>query len=127
MLREGRAWPKSIPWRSGGYAALENRRLRRRLALVLAGIAGALAIGAGGYAVGASQVSDADDARRAGKIAGEQVGAAVGVREGFTRAFRPARKRAYEESYSEAYRTAYRRAFEKADLSPPRRVRVSGP
>lgn len=126
MLREDRTWPKSILGRSG-HLALEDRRVRRRLALVSAAIAGSLAIGVGGYAVGASQVSDADDARQAGMVAGEQVGSAVGAREGFERAFRPARKRAYGEAYREAYRAAYRRAFEQADLSSPRRVRVSGP
>ncbi len=109
------------------YTSIVRRRILRQWALASAVIVGFVAIGVGGYAIGASQVGDADTAYQAGATAGEQRGTEVGTREGYASAFRPARKRAYDAAYHEAYRTAYLEAFERADIAAPRRVKVSGP
>lgn len=109
------------------YAELATRRVRRRWALAAAAILGALAIGAGGYAIGSAQVNDADSAAHAGLVAGERRGSAVGTREGYARAFKPAREHAYDKAYRDTYIEVYRRQFEKADLSVPDHVKVSGP
>jgi hypothetical protein len=127
VLKDVQAWLGSIVGSGDGYASTVRRRVLRQWALALAAVVGFVAIGVGGYAIGASQVRDADTAHQAGMTAGEQRGTAVGVREGYASAFRPARQRAYDAAYHEAYRTAYRDAFETADLAAPRRVKVSGP
>jgi hypothetical protein len=104
-----------------------RRDLVRRGALLLAAVLAVVAIGAAGYSVGASQVSDADTAYESGADAGEQRGTAVGSRRGYRSAFRRARERAFDAAYVDAYRTAYREAFESADFAAPSRVKVSGP
>ena len=127
VLKDVRAWLGSTVGSGDGYRSAGRRHVLRQWALASAAIVGFVAIGVGGYAIGASQVGDADTAYRAGMTAGEQRGKAVGTREGYASAFKPARERAYDAAYNEAYRTAYRDAFEKADLAAPRHVKVSGP
>lgn len=99
----------------------------RQWALVSAAIIGFVAVGIGGYAIGASQVGDADSAQQAGMAAGEQRGKAVGARKGYESAFRSARRDAYASAYRGGYRTAYRDAFQRAGLAKPSNVKVSGP
>lgn len=84
-------------------------------------------IGSVGFAIGRSQVTDAESARQTGIVAGEQRGAEIGKHDGYVQAFKPARERAYRLAYREAYRKAYAEAFAEADLSTPRNIVVSGP
>ena len=114
--------------RSGdGFQATVRRVVTRRRALALAAVLGCIAIGVVGYAIGTSQVDDADTAYEAGTEAGERRGAAVGARHGYRSTYRRARERAFDAAYLDAYRVAYREAFEEADLAVPRSVKVSGP
>ena len=110
-----------------GYAAFTRRRALRRWGIATAVIVGFVVAGVAGYAIGATQVSDADSAQQAGMDAGAQRGTAVGTREGYASTFKPARERAYDKAYDAAYVTAYRDAFEQADLAVPQHVKVSGP
>lgn len=127
VLKDGRARLNDVVGVGDGYAASTRRRLLRHWALVLPLVVVFVAVAIGGYSLGASQRSDADRARQAGTIAGEVRGRAVGTIEGYPSAFRSARRHAYHVAYREAYRSAYRSAFERADLTAPRRVEVSGP
>lgn len=110
-----------------GYVVHLARRGLRRWKLVAAVLAGCLAIGLVGYAIGASKVSDADRAREAGTVAGEQLGDAAGTSQGYASAFKRARGRAFDAGYRDAFRAAYLDAFEQADLAAPDAVTVSGP
>lgn len=102
-------------------------RLDRRRALALAALVALIAVGIGGYAIGASQVVDVGEAEHAGMVEGQERGTPVGAREGYASAFASARERTFEAAYREAYRRAYLAEFEKADLAAPRRVVVRSP
>lgn len=114
--------------RSGeGLQETLGRVVTRRRAFALAAVLGSLAIGVLGYAVGTSQVDDADTAYEAGAEAGERRGTELGARQGYRSTYRRARERAFDAAYLDAYRLAYREAFDEAGLAAPRSVRVSGP
>lgn len=125
--KDVRAWLGGLVGSGDSYPAFVRRQKLRQFASVATVIAGLIAIGLGGYAIGASQVGDAGSAQQEGADAGEERGAAVGAREGYESAFRSARKRAFEQAYDQAYAAAYREAFESSDLAAPRQVKVSGP
>ncbi len=110
-----------------GYSAYLRRRAIRGWVPALAAIIGFVGVAMGGYAIGSSQVGDADAAWQAGRALGEQRGTAVGTREGYAGAFKSARDQAYDAAYREAYAAAYVLAFQRGGLDPPRRVKVSGP
>lgn len=101
--------------------------LARRWRALAAGIVCLVVIGSVGFAIGRSQVTDAESARQTGIVAGEQRGAEIGKHDGYVQAFKPARERAYRLAYRAAYRKAYAEAFAEADLSTPRNIVVSGP
>ena len=115
-------------------APLKKRRRRpallppvdghRRIALTVGAMAAFVAIGAGGYMVGASEGADVDAAELAGTLAGTQRGETIGAQTSFARTFKTARERAYDAAYEKAYRAAYLREFRQADLSPPSLVQV---
>lgn len=109
------------------YSAWRGWHVHRRWVLGSAATIALAVIGLGGYAIGASQRTDADQAYQAGAAEGGQRGAVLGTFEGYARAHRPARERAYDAAYRTAYRNAYRAEFEDADLAVPGRVLVSGP
>lgn len=100
-------------------------RASRRRALALVAIV-ILAVGAAGYAIGASKGVEVGPAELAGMAAGEQEGIAAGGRAGYESGFEPARERAYDAAYRKAYRAAYRDEFDQADLAAPSSVPVRG-
>ena len=121
------AWRDKVLGVGDGFEAFERRRRIRRLGIAVAVLAVGLAIGVGGYAIGVSQVVDADQAHEVGLDTGRVQGAAVGAREGYAKAFRSARRDAFEPAYRESYRSSYLEEFANADLSAPSKVEVRGP
>ena len=121
------AWRDKVLGVGDGFEAFERRRRIRRLGIAVPALAVGLAIGVGGYAIGVSQVVDADQAQEAGFEAGRVQGTAVGARDGYAEAFRSARRDAFEPAYRESYRSAYLEEFAEADLPAPDDVEVRGP
>ncbi len=109
------------------YAAWRGRQVHRRWVLGVAATIALAAIGLGGYAIGASQGTDADQAYETGTAEGGQRGTVLGTLQGYASAYGPARERAYDAAYRTAYQRAYRAEFDDADLAVPQRVLVSGP
>jgi hypothetical protein len=122
-----RAWLGRAVGAGESYAAWTRRDALRRWGIVALVVLLFVAIAVGGYAIGASQVSDVDSARQAGIKAGQKRGAATGSREGYAKAFHSAREHAFGPAYRDAYRAAYLDAFDRADLAAPGHIPVSGP
>ena len=121
------AWRDKVLGIGDGFEAFERRRRIRRLKIAVPALAVGLAIGVGGFAIGGSQVVDADQAQEEGFEAGREQGMAVGTREGRVEAFRSSRRDAFESAYRKSYRSAYLEEFADADLPAPDEVEVHGP
>ena len=121
------AWRDKVLGTGDGYEAFERRRRLRRLAIAIPVLLVGLAIGIGGFAIGQSQVVDADQAQEKGFEAGREQGIEVGAREGYDEAFRSARRDAFAAAYGDSYRSAYLAEFAAADLPAPENVEVPEP
>jgi hypothetical protein len=85
-----------------------------------------IALGVGGYVVGAGSGEDLDRARADGAAAGREHGAARGRERARAEGIERGRDQGYETGYETAYRRAYRAQFEEAGLEPPNHVRLAG-
>lgn len=110
-----------------GYAAYLRRHRIKQWTAVSAVVLLAFAFAIGGYLLGASQVGDAETIQDSAFVNGQKQGTAAGIHEGYESAYEPARKQAYADAYDDAYVKSYREAFEKAGLSAPSDVQVTGP
>lgn len=92
---------------------------RSTLFTLLAGVIVAIALGAGGYAVGKNSGEDLEAARvagtSAGKAAGENRGQARGFRAGLTKG----KSLGFAVSFNQAYKRAYIETWEEAGLDAP--------
>jgi hypothetical protein len=97
---------------------------RRGIALVSALLALGLAVGAGGYVIGAHGGEDLDAARAAGAEQGRQEGKRDGTLSGNASGFRKGWLTGIRKTYRHAYRDAYRDEVEQAGIDPPREIDV---
>ena len=102
--------------------ATDRRSIEVRLstlALIIAALVAALALGVGGYFYGKSTGEDLDAARTQGAEAGRAKGAAKGAVEGYAAGFKKGREVGFAHAYPKAYRTSYAKAFDDAGLDAP--------